>query len=125
MAGLVFPNQVAQLYNFPPTQGAGQRVAILEFGGGFDQSVLADYFTKNIGLKTPPTVNAIPVLGAAMQIDDGATGEVYLDIEVVGSMAPKATIDVYFARGLARAILTRSTKRSTMTTMRPFRSVMV
>ena len=32
-----------------------------------------------------------------MQIDDGATGEVYLDIEVVGSMAPKATIDVYFA----------------------------
>jgi kumamolisin len=95
--GSFFPNQVAQLYNFPPTQGAGQRVAILEFGGGFDQSVLADYFTNSIGLQTPPTVNALMVLGATMQIDDGATGEVYLDIEIVGAMAPKAKIDVYFA----------------------------
>jgi subtilase family serine protease len=32
-----------------------------------------------------------------MNISDGATGEVYLDIEVIGGMAPKATIDVYFA----------------------------
>jgi kumamolisin len=96
-AGSFFPNQVAQLYNFPPTQGTGQRVAILEFGGGFDQSVLADYFTNNIGLQTPPTVNALFVLDSTMQINDGATGEVYLDIEVVGAMAPNATIDVYFA----------------------------
>jgi kumamolisin len=95
--GSFFPNEVAKLYNFPRTQGSGQRVAILEFGGGFDQSVLADYFTNNIGLQTPPTVNALLVLDATMQIDDGATGEVYLDIEVVGAMAPAATIDVYFA----------------------------
>jgi subtilase family serine protease len=32
-----------------------------------------------------------------MQLDDPASGEVYLDIEVVGAMAPKATIDTYFA----------------------------
>ena len=32
-----------------------------------------------------------------MDINDGVTGEVYLDIEVIGAMAPKATIDVYFA----------------------------
>jgi kumamolisin len=96
--GSFYPNQVAKLYNFPPTQGAGQRVAVLEFGGGFDQSVLADYFTKNIGLQTPPTVNAIFVSGTTMQLDDPTTGEVYLDIEVIGAMAPKATIDVYFAQ---------------------------
>lgn len=95
--GSFYPNEVAKLYNFPSTQGNGQRVAVLEFGGGFDQSVLADYFKENIGLQTPPTVNAIFVLGAAMQLNSGATGEVYLDIEVIGAMAPEATIDVYFA----------------------------
>jgi kumamolisin len=95
--GSFYPNEVAKLYNFPPNQGGGQRVAVLEFGGGFDQSVLSDYFTNNIGLPNPPTVNAIFVLDATMDITDGATGEVYLDIEVIGAMAPKATIDVFFA----------------------------
>jgi kumamolisin len=95
--GSFYPNEVAKLYNFPPQQGAGQRVAVLEFGGGFDQSVLDDYFTKNIGLETPPTVNGISVLNTPIKVDNDATGEVYLDIEVIGAMAPKATIDVYFA----------------------------
>jgi kumamolisin len=95
--GSFYPNEVAKLYNFPPAQGSGQRVAVLEFGGGFDQSVLNDYFTNNIGLPTPPTVNGISVLNTPIQVDNDATGEVYLDIEVIGAMAPKATIDVYFA----------------------------
>jgi kumamolisin len=95
--GSFYPNEVAKLYNFPPTQGAGQRVAILEFGGGFDQSVLNAYFTNNIGLATPPTVNGISVLNTPIQVDPDVTGEVYLDIEVVGAMAPKATMDVFFA----------------------------
>lgn len=104
--GSFYPNEVAKLYNFPSTQGAGQRVAILEFGGGFDQTVLADYFTNNIGLSTPPTVNALFVLGTVMNLDDaGTTGEVYLDIEVVGAMAPKATIDVFFAPFTANGFL--------------------
>jgi kumamolisin len=96
--GSFYPNDVAKLYNFPPQQGQGQRVAILEFGGGFDQSVLADYFTNSLGLATPPTVNSISILGQQMDVNDvDTTGEVYLDIEVVGGMAPKATQDVYFA----------------------------
>jgi kumamolisin len=95
--GSFYPPAVAKLYNFPPTQGDGQRVAILEFGGGYDPKVLSDYFTGTLGLKTAPTVNAIFVLGAKMDIPGGATGEVYLDLEVVGGMAPQATIDVYFA----------------------------
>ena len=37
-------------------------MAVLEFGGGFDPTVLADYFKQNIGLRTPPTVNSIFVL---------------------------------------------------------------
>ncbi len=95
--GSFYPHEVSKLYNFPPTQGAGQRVAIFEFGGGFSQAVLKDYFTKNIGLQTPPTVNGISVLGTSIQVDRDVTGEVYLDIEVIGAMAPKAIIDVYFA----------------------------
>jgi kumamolisin len=95
--GTFYPNQVASLYNFPPTQGSGQRVAVLEFGGGFDPAVLASYFTKNIGLQKPPTVNAISVLDTKMQLNSPDTGEVYLDIEVIGAMAPQATLDVYFA----------------------------
>jgi len=95
--GSFYPNEVSKLYNFPPTQGAGQRVAIFEFGGGFSQAVLNDYFAKNIGLQTPPTVNGISVLGTPIQVDQDVTGEVYLDIEIIGAMAPKAVIDVFFA----------------------------
>src|SRR5277367_6146323 len=95
--GSFYPHQVSKLYNFPPTQGNGQRVAVLEFGGGFDPKVLASYFTTNIGLTTPPTVTAIAVLGTQMNVNDPTTAEVYLDIEVIGAMAPKAAIDVYFA----------------------------
>jgi len=104
--GSFYPNEVAKLYNFPATQGAGQRVAILEFGGGFSQAVLDDYFTKNIGLHTPPTVNGISVLGTPIQVDPDVTGEVYLDIEVIGAMAPQATMDVYFAPWTGQGYLT-------------------
>ena len=70
--GSFFPNEVAKLYNFPPTQGQGQSVAILEFGGGFDQSALADYFNNQINVPAPH-VNAQFVMGATMDIQDGAT----------------------------------------------------
>jgi kumamolisin len=92
-----YPTDVAKAYNFPPTQGAGQRVAILEFGGGIDHSVVNAYFTKNIGLATPPTINAISVLNTPIEVDPDVTGEVYLDIEIIGAMAPKVTMDVFFA----------------------------
>jgi kumamolisin len=95
--GSFYPHQVAALYNFPPNKGSGQRVAILEFGGGFDPQVVDAYFRNNIGLQTPPKVNSIPLLNAVPDVRDGATGEVYLDIEVVGGMAPASVIDVYFA----------------------------
>ena len=95
--GSFYPNEVAKLYNFPPTTGARQRVAILEFGGGIDQSVQTAYFTQNIGLRTPPTVNPISVLEMPIKVDPDVTGEVYLDIEVIGAMAPQVAMDVFFA----------------------------
>jgi len=94
------PPQVAAAYQFPAdTDGAGQHVAILEFGGGFADTDLDPYFT-GLGITTPPSVTAVSVSGAQNvpgQDPTGADGEVLLDIEVIGSLAPAADISVYFA----------------------------
>ena len=93
------PPQVAAAYQFPAgTDGTGQQVAILEFGGGYADTDLDPYFA-GLGI-TPPSVTAVSVAGAqnvAGQDPSGADGEVLLDIEVVGSVAPGAAISVYFA----------------------------
>ncbi len=92
------PAQVAQLYDFPANlDGTGQTIAIIELGGGFTASDITDYF-QGLGL-TPPTVVAVSVDGASNAPGDpnGADGEVMLDIEVAGAVAPGAKIAVYFA----------------------------
>jgi kumamolisin len=92
------PVQVAQAYDFPPAfTGAGEAVGILELGGGFSTTDLATYF-QSLNL-TPPTVTAVSVDGASNSpgTDTNADGEVMLDIEVVGAVAPGASIAVYFA----------------------------
>jgi kumamolisin len=93
------PPQVAGFYQFPAgTDGTGQTLAILEFGGGFASSDLDSYFS-GLGITTP-TVTAASVDGAVNQPGQdpsGADGEVLLDIEVAGSVAPGATQVVYFA----------------------------
>ena len=68
-----------------PSTASGQRLAIIELGGGFGQSDLATYFT-GLGLPTP-VVTAVGVDGAVNtpgQDPQGADGEVLLDIEVAG-----------------------------------------
>jgi kumamolisin len=94
------PPQVAAAYQFPAgTDGTGQHVAILEFGGGYAEADLDAYFA-GLGIITPPAITAVSVSGAqnvAGQDPSGADGEVLLDIEVVGSVAPGAAMSVYFA----------------------------
>ncbi|HKU31555.1 MAG TPA: S53 family peptidase [Arthrobacter sp.] len=93
------PPQLGMIYNFPSdTDGSGQAVAILELGGGFGQADLDAYF-QGLGIPTPD-ISAVGVDGGANQPGQdpsGADGEVLLDIEVVGALAPKASIVVYFA----------------------------
>jgi kumamolisin len=106
------PPQIAGLYQFPAgTDGTGQTIAIIELGGGFGQSDLDSYFS-GLSLATP-SVTAAGVDGAsnvAGQDPQGADGEVLLDIEVAGSVAPGATQVVYFApntdRGFVDAVTT-------------------
>jgi kumamolisin len=92
------PVQVGQLYQFPPgATASGQTIGIIELGGGFRQTDIAAYF-KSLGQK-PPTVIAVPV-GTGKNHPgnpNGADGEVMLDIEVSGAVAPGARIVVYFA----------------------------
>ena len=88
--------QVASFYQFPPgTDGTGQTVAIIELGGGYQQSDLSTYFS-GLGLAVP-SVTAVGVGGASNSPGQEADGEVELDIEVVGGVAPGAAQMVYFA----------------------------
>lgn len=92
------PLDLATVYGMPEADGTGQTIAILELGGGFGQSDLDTYF-KGLGLATP-TVTAQGVDGAKNtpgQDPQGADGEVLLDIEVAGAIAPKSDLVVYFA----------------------------
>jgi kumamolisin len=93
----------AKRYNFPAgadgklLNGTGQTIAIIELGGGYRNSDLKLFF-QEIGVR-PPKVSAISVdhAGNDPSTPDSADGEVMLDIEVAGAVAPKAKIAVYFA----------------------------
>jgi kumamolisin len=88
--------QVASFYQFPAgTDGTGQTVAIIELGGGYTPADLTTYFS-GLGLSVPP-VTAVGVGGASNSPGGDADGEVELDIEVVGGVAPGAAQKVYFA----------------------------
>lgn len=94
----MWPMQVASLYAFPGDfDGSGETVAIIELGGGFEPDELATYFGR-AGVPSP-SVEAIGVLGGQNNpgADPNADGEVMLDIEVCGAVAPGARIAVYFA----------------------------
>ncbi len=92
------PPELAKAYGMPDADGTGQTIAIVELGGGFAQSDLSDYFGR-LDLPTPK-VRAIGVDGAKNEPGKdpkGADGEVLLDIEVAGGIAPGADQVVYFA----------------------------
>lgn len=93
------PLQVGTAYQFPEGyDGSGRTVALIELGGGYDDAGIEQYF-QSIGL-TAPTVTAVPVDGgsnAPTGSADGPDGEVQLDIEVAGALAPGAAFTVYFA----------------------------
>jgi kumamolisin len=91
------PSELATHYNFPPGDGSGQTVGLLEFGGGYFESDLAA-FCRLAKIPNPPTVVTISTDGTATDAKDGAEGEVMLDIEVVAGVCPAAKIAVYFAQ---------------------------
>jgi kumamolisin len=102
------PIEVAALYQFPTNiDGTGQCIAIIELGGGYRRADLRHYFAS-LGIAMPSVV-AISVLGAGNHPTGepgGPDGEVMLDIEVAGAVAPGARIAVYFAPNTDQGFLT-------------------
>jgi kumamolisin len=90
--------QIAQAYNFPKgLDGKGQTISIIELGGGYNDADIKQYFDK---LGVHPNVKSVSVDGATntpANDPNSADGEVDLDIEVAGGVAPGANINVYFA----------------------------
>jgi kumamolisin len=107
------PPQVGQMYDFPAAyDGTGETVAVFVFNGdigsgqsapgGYHLTTLNHYFTNELGMN-PPALTNVVVQGPGNKPGDGknpndATGEVYLDLCMVGSLAPGAKIAVYFTQ---------------------------
>ncbi|RDU96824.1 S53 family peptidase [Trinickia dinghuensis] len=92
------PVQLAALYDFPDGDGAGQCIGLIELGGGYEKSDLSAYF-GSLGVAAPQVVS-VSVDGTDNSPSgnpSGPDGEVTLDVEIAGAIAPKATIAVYFA----------------------------
>ena len=122
----VTPQQMAEYYKFPKHSGtATSRLAILEFGGGYFKSEMVEYFGASLPAISPILVgqgrnNPLPRKKLHAVMDDIAAGltyvelyakygpvltdfentlEVTMDIQIAGSLANHAAIDVYFASG--------------------------
>jgi kumamolisin len=95
------PLEVAKAYSFPSgsaATGAGQCIGLIELGGGYNAADL-DSFFSNLSISTPK-VTAVSVDGSKNSPTNdpsGPDGEVELDIEVAGAIAPSAQIAAYFA----------------------------
>jgi kumamolisin len=114
------PIELASLYNFPQGTGQGECIGLIELGGGYRPGDLVSYFSE---LKLPqPQISAVSVdhgknhpTGSA----NGPDGEVMLDIEVAGAIAPNAQIVVYFAPNTDAGFLDAITTAIHDTTNRP------
>jgi kumamolisin len=111
--GTFFPPQVASLYNYPTQfNGSGENIAVFAFNGGespdprggYNLAALKTYF-QTVLKGSSPTFTDVVVQGPGndpgpdtpQSSNQGdATGEVMLDLCVVGSLAPRAHIFVYF-----------------------------
>jgi kumamolisin len=114
------PIQVASAYEYPSGTGQGQCVALIELGGGFRLTDLDTYF-KGLGVSTPSVV-AVSVdhaTNSPTSDANGPDGEVMLDVEVVGAIAPGANIVVYFAPNTDAGFLDAITTAVHDTTHKP------
>ncbi len=101
------PPQLASIYDFPAGDGTGQCIALIELGGGYRAADVARYF-ESLGLAKSPALVDVGVDGgrnAPTGDPGGPDGEVALDIEVAGAIAPGARLAVYFASNSAAGFI--------------------
>ena len=99
------PPQVAKLYNFPENpDGNGQRIALIELGGGYRPADIASYFHR-LELQAPMVKSlSVDQANNCPGVAQSADCQVMLDIEMVGAIAPGVTINIYFAPNTARGL---------------------
>jgi kumamolisin len=92
------PDAVAKAYKYPKdVNGAGECIALIELGGGYRNVDMQNYFNK-LGIPLPViTSQSVDGSHNAPSTPDSADGEVALDIQVAGAVAPGAKIIAYFA----------------------------
>jgi hypothetical protein len=100
------PPELARLYHFPPLDGAGQTVAMIELGGGPRLADLQAYFRE---LKIDQPEVASILVDGAQNVEDATTDQATILVEIVGALAPKARIVSYLApnteKGFVDALL--------------------
>ncbi len=115
------PLQLASLYDLPSETGQGECIGIIELGGGERHADLAKYFSS-LGIKSTPKVTVVSVDHSKNQPTgdpNGPDGEVMLDIEAVGAIAPQANIAVYFGPNTDAGFLDAITTAIHDTTNKP------
>jgi kumamolisin len=94
--GGYLPTEVADAYNFPrESMGAGQSVGIIELGGGLNSADNSQYY-KDHSWKEP-SLQIVGIDGAKNSPGQDADGEVALDCQVIGAVAPDANQQLIFA----------------------------
>ena len=102
------PADFESRYAFPPGNGAGQAIAIAEFGGAYFASDVQAFCAKygravpsvtpiSVGypLFTVQQIQQMPQSQQQVVVDESV--EVMMDIEIVAALCPAAAISVYFA----------------------------
>jgi kumamolisin len=114
------PTQLASLYDFPAGNGQGECIGIIELGGGYRPADLKKYFAE-LGVPQPKVTAVSVDHGKNHPTGDpnGPDGEVMLDIEVAGSIAPAAHIAVYFSPNTDQGFLDAITTAIHDTTNKP------
>lgn len=95
-----FPREVAEFYNFPDNDGAGETIGILQLGGGYDPKDIETYFSMQ-GLATPE----IEYIPEAQYIDTtdvppeerAYAVECAADLQIAGGIAPGASYVICFS----------------------------
>lgn len=102
------PLDLGSVYRFPQgVDGSGRTVALIELGGGFTPRELDAYFS-GLGVSPAPRVAGRGVDGGTNAPEgspDGADGQVLLDVEVLGALAPGARQLVHFAPNTAQGFV--------------------
>ncbi len=106
------PPQVATAYNIPANDGAGVKIGIISFGGGFLQSDLNKTFADLIdaGLisvgTTTPVINQVLLNGETGEfgIEGDFDFENTIDIYAIATMVPAADINIYIGNNFLSTI---------------------